>query len=291
MKSLSVKLGVILIGLAIFGCAEVWGADWKPLSGYILSWYFKNISALFISNIVVIGIFLFFGFIIGRSSMKTKFIYALDSDKPAWVDSFLVIPVKDERQSDEPSFGLTKNNYDWLMGRSWKGFVINLGPWPFKYIEKIDKLVLFPEIIISVVIIIFSFITMVIFRSIFVDIFIAIIIIFTGMKLGEHVIKRKIICTYNQSWNLKTLQKKIPRAIDEYVGIPCPRLFGQYDLTFIFHSDHLSEFGHEIKWKFAKHEEQIRNLENFVKEIVGKALQSKGYEYNKEINLWIRPLK
>src|SRR4030042_4926563 len=32
MKSLSVKLGVILIGLAIFSCAEVWGEDWKFLS-------------------------------------------------------------------------------------------------------------------------------------------------------------------------------------------------------------------------------------------------------------------
>jgi hypothetical protein len=29
MKSLSVKLGVILVGVAIFGYAEVWGADWK----------------------------------------------------------------------------------------------------------------------------------------------------------------------------------------------------------------------------------------------------------------------
>ena len=29
MKSLSVKLGLILSGLIIFGCAEVWGADWK----------------------------------------------------------------------------------------------------------------------------------------------------------------------------------------------------------------------------------------------------------------------
>jgi hypothetical protein len=29
MKSLSVKLGVILIGLVIFSCAEVWGADWR----------------------------------------------------------------------------------------------------------------------------------------------------------------------------------------------------------------------------------------------------------------------
>ena len=29
MKSLLGKLGVLFIGLAIFGCAEVWGADWK----------------------------------------------------------------------------------------------------------------------------------------------------------------------------------------------------------------------------------------------------------------------
>jgi len=29
MKSLLVKLGVILIGLTIFGCVEVWGAEWK----------------------------------------------------------------------------------------------------------------------------------------------------------------------------------------------------------------------------------------------------------------------
>jgi len=29
MKSLSFKLGVILIGLMILGNAEVWGADWK----------------------------------------------------------------------------------------------------------------------------------------------------------------------------------------------------------------------------------------------------------------------
>jgi hypothetical protein len=32
MKSSSVKLGVILIGLAIFGYMEVWGADWKLFS-------------------------------------------------------------------------------------------------------------------------------------------------------------------------------------------------------------------------------------------------------------------
>ena len=29
MKSLSIRLGVILIGLAVFTNAEVWGADWK----------------------------------------------------------------------------------------------------------------------------------------------------------------------------------------------------------------------------------------------------------------------
>ncbi len=28
MKSLSAKLGVVLVGLAIFGCAEVWAEDW-----------------------------------------------------------------------------------------------------------------------------------------------------------------------------------------------------------------------------------------------------------------------
>jgi len=34
MKSLSVKLGVILIGLAIFGNAEAWGADWVFVGDY-----------------------------------------------------------------------------------------------------------------------------------------------------------------------------------------------------------------------------------------------------------------
>ena len=29
MKSFLVKVGVILIGLTIFGHSEVWGADWK----------------------------------------------------------------------------------------------------------------------------------------------------------------------------------------------------------------------------------------------------------------------
>jgi hypothetical protein len=29
MKSLLGKLGVILIGFIIFGCAEVWGVDWE----------------------------------------------------------------------------------------------------------------------------------------------------------------------------------------------------------------------------------------------------------------------
>ena len=32
MKSLAVKVGVILIGLAIFGSAKVWGADWKLIA-------------------------------------------------------------------------------------------------------------------------------------------------------------------------------------------------------------------------------------------------------------------
>jgi hypothetical protein len=41
MKSLLGKLGVILIGLAIFGCVEVWGADWKYYCGndYYMDFY------------------------------------------------------------------------------------------------------------------------------------------------------------------------------------------------------------------------------------------------------------
>ena len=42
MKPLLVKLGVILIGLAIFGCAEGWGEDWKYFSTGdegMLYWY------------------------------------------------------------------------------------------------------------------------------------------------------------------------------------------------------------------------------------------------------------
>ena len=34
MKSLLFKLGVILIGLLIFGYAEVWGADWVFVGDY-----------------------------------------------------------------------------------------------------------------------------------------------------------------------------------------------------------------------------------------------------------------
>jgi hypothetical protein len=32
MKSLLGKLGVVLIGVAIFGCAEVWGPRMKPVT-------------------------------------------------------------------------------------------------------------------------------------------------------------------------------------------------------------------------------------------------------------------
>lgn len=50
MKSLSVKLGVILIGLAIFTHAEVWGEDWKVYGttgeGYIFHPKLSNGRAL-----------------------------------------------------------------------------------------------------------------------------------------------------------------------------------------------------------------------------------------------------
>ena len=47
MKSLLFKLGVILIGLAIFGCAEVWGADWKIYAtGKGVIYYYKPDSII-----------------------------------------------------------------------------------------------------------------------------------------------------------------------------------------------------------------------------------------------------
>ena len=63
MKSLSLKLGVILIGFIIFGHAEVWGEDWKlfgrdeygeyyydaesvnPMPDYIVSVWTREISS------------------------------------------------------------------------------------------------------------------------------------------------------------------------------------------------------------------------------------------------------
>ncbi|PIV21213.1 MAG: hypothetical protein COS40_08545 [Deltaproteobacteria bacterium CG03_land_8_20_14_0_80_45_14] len=44
MKSLLGKLGVILIGLAIFGCAEVWGADWIYLETTFLGDFFYDVG-------------------------------------------------------------------------------------------------------------------------------------------------------------------------------------------------------------------------------------------------------
>ena len=50
MKSLSIRLGVILVGLAIFGYSEVWGADWKVYdktgAGYIFHPSLSNDRAL-----------------------------------------------------------------------------------------------------------------------------------------------------------------------------------------------------------------------------------------------------
>jgi len=42
MKSLLGKLGIILIGLAIFGYAEVWAEDWKLYSSSPDGEYFRG---------------------------------------------------------------------------------------------------------------------------------------------------------------------------------------------------------------------------------------------------------
>jgi hypothetical protein len=58
MKSLWVKLGVILIGLAIFGCAEMRGAHWKIFSStdlYECFYYAENMTRSY-KNIVRVWI-------------------------------------------------------------------------------------------------------------------------------------------------------------------------------------------------------------------------------------------
>jgi len=46
MKSLMVRLGVILIGLAIFGYAEAWGEDWKLYSATEMELWFFDTSSI-----------------------------------------------------------------------------------------------------------------------------------------------------------------------------------------------------------------------------------------------------
>jgi hypothetical protein len=54
MKSLSVKLGVILVGLAILGYGEVWGENWKLYyKGENFSYYYDTESVKYPSKGIV----------------------------------------------------------------------------------------------------------------------------------------------------------------------------------------------------------------------------------------------
>jgi len=55
MKSLSVKLWAILIGLAIFGYAEVWGEDWKYFGsgGKGTFWWYDTQGVTYHPNSVI----------------------------------------------------------------------------------------------------------------------------------------------------------------------------------------------------------------------------------------------
>ena len=46
MKSLSIKLGGILIGLSVFTCAEVWGEDWKYLGEAMDGTFFYDATSI-----------------------------------------------------------------------------------------------------------------------------------------------------------------------------------------------------------------------------------------------------
>ena len=58
MKSISVKLGVILfiIGIALFYCAEVWGADWKFISSTDLYECFYDAENMTRSSKNIVGV-------------------------------------------------------------------------------------------------------------------------------------------------------------------------------------------------------------------------------------------
>jgi hypothetical protein len=58
MKSISVKLGVILfiIGIALFDCAEVWGADWKFISSTDLYECFYDAENMTRSSKNIVGV-------------------------------------------------------------------------------------------------------------------------------------------------------------------------------------------------------------------------------------------
>jgi hypothetical protein len=56
MKSLSVKLGVILIGIIILGCAEVWGEDWKFYTKGLCGDYFYDAEGITRPSKDIVGV-------------------------------------------------------------------------------------------------------------------------------------------------------------------------------------------------------------------------------------------
>jgi hypothetical protein len=56
MKSLSVKLGVILIGIMILGYTEVWGADWRLISSTDSYKCFYNAEDITRSSKDIVGV-------------------------------------------------------------------------------------------------------------------------------------------------------------------------------------------------------------------------------------------
>jgi hypothetical protein len=58
MRSLTIKLGIILIGLVIFSYAEVWGADWKLLITLETEVYYYNPETLTNSSRNVLRVWL-----------------------------------------------------------------------------------------------------------------------------------------------------------------------------------------------------------------------------------------
>ena len=195
-------------------------------------------------------------------------------------------------------FELTKTDFDFLMGGNEKGFLICISPWPYKYIPRFNWRVKYFDLKIALVTAVACYLaifvkdyldTEVLFSSgyltilfAFADLLLLAITFFSGLIIGDHWIKRKFTCTYKKG--------EVPMKIGQYIAVPCNPLFSIIRVSFVFPLKGLKQLMPKVKWKPSNGETKIQNIENYIRLVVSKELEKKGYTYDADIDLWIRPL-